>query len=200
MQTRRIGSLEVSVIGLGCNTFGSGFGTPVDQDGCRALVKEALDVGITFFDTADVYGDSEVFLGHALRGHREPGNSGDQGGCSRTIQAFDMAGRGTSPFRMTPRSHKCQEGPGLARAVEPSSWAWMTAFAGFVPTVSTSTRFTSRTLTSRARRSFRLSTTSCRRERFARSVARIAPRRSSGKRLPRLMSSACIASRHSKAS
>jgi aryl-alcohol dehydrogenase-like predicted oxidoreductase len=69
MDTRRIGSLEVSVVGLGCNNFGR----RLDSDSTSAVVDAALDVGITFFDTADVYGDtkSEEYLAHALGRRRE---------------------------------------------------------------------------------------------------------------------------------
>ncbi|MCA1586218.1 MAG: aldo/keto reductase, partial [Acidobacteria bacterium] len=51
MNTRRIGSLEVSVVGLGCNNFG----TRLDQVRTQAVVDAALDAGVTFFDTADMY-------------------------------------------------------------------------------------------------------------------------------------------------
>jgi aryl-alcohol dehydrogenase-like predicted oxidoreductase len=69
MDTRRIGSLEVSVVGLGCNNFG----TRVDAAGTKAVVDAAFDAGITFFDTADIYGDthSEEFLGAALGSRRD---------------------------------------------------------------------------------------------------------------------------------
>lgn len=67
---RSIGSLEVSVVGLGCNNFGTSFNTPVDLDGTRAVIDQALDLGIDFLDTADVYGESEAFLGEILRGRR----------------------------------------------------------------------------------------------------------------------------------
>jgi aryl-alcohol dehydrogenase-like predicted oxidoreductase len=61
--------LSVSRIGLGCNNFGR----VVDLDGTRAVVDAALDAGINFLDTAEMYGsgDSERFLGEALRGRRE---------------------------------------------------------------------------------------------------------------------------------
>jgi aryl-alcohol dehydrogenase-like predicted oxidoreductase len=64
MRTRRIGSLEVSVIGLGCNNFGG----RIDFERSAEVVSAALDTGITFFDTADIYGGtkSEEFLGRAL--------------------------------------------------------------------------------------------------------------------------------------
>lgn len=69
MDTRRIGSLEVSVVGLGCNNFGR----RLDSDATSAVVDAALDQGINFFDTADVYGGtkSEEFLGRALGQRRE---------------------------------------------------------------------------------------------------------------------------------
>ncbi len=69
METRRIGSLDVSTVGLGCNNFGR----KLDEQATVAVVQAALDVGITFFDTADIYGDtkSELFLGRALGRHRD---------------------------------------------------------------------------------------------------------------------------------
>jgi len=68
METRRIGSLEVSVVGLGCNNFG----WRIDADASAAAVNAALDAGINFFDTADIYGagQSEEFLGRALGARR----------------------------------------------------------------------------------------------------------------------------------
>jgi aryl-alcohol dehydrogenase-like predicted oxidoreductase len=64
LEKRRIGSLEVSVVGLGCNNFG----WRIDADATAAAVNAALDAGINFFDTADIYGAgaSEEFLGQAL--------------------------------------------------------------------------------------------------------------------------------------
>ena len=69
METRRIGSLEVSVVGLGCNNFGR----RLDYDATSAVVDAALEAGITFFDTADTYGGtrSEEYLGRALGRRRE---------------------------------------------------------------------------------------------------------------------------------
>lgn len=60
----------MSVVGLGCNNFGRG----LDLEGTRPVVDAALDAGITFLDTADVYGDrggSERFLGEILEGRRD---------------------------------------------------------------------------------------------------------------------------------
>jgi aryl-alcohol dehydrogenase-like predicted oxidoreductase len=69
MRTRRLGPLEVTVVGLGCNNFGR----RVDADGTRAVIDAALEAGVTFFDTADRYGDgmSETFIGRALDGRRD---------------------------------------------------------------------------------------------------------------------------------
>jgi aryl-alcohol dehydrogenase-like predicted oxidoreductase len=69
MDTRQIGSLEVSVVGLGCNNFGR----RLDAEATSAVVDAALDAGITFFDTADVYGGtkSEEYVGRALGQRRE---------------------------------------------------------------------------------------------------------------------------------
>ena len=68
MHTRRIGSLSVSVVGLGCNNFGM----TIDERKSADVVHAALDAGINFFDTADMYGgtDSERFLGKALATRR----------------------------------------------------------------------------------------------------------------------------------
>jgi len=69
MDTRALGSLQVSVVGVGCNNFGS----RLDQAGATNVVLAALDSGITFFDTADIYGatNSEVMLGAALGARRD---------------------------------------------------------------------------------------------------------------------------------
>jgi aryl-alcohol dehydrogenase-like predicted oxidoreductase len=70
MRTRRLGEggPEVSVLGLGCNSFGLRIGLAETRD----LVDAALELGVDFFDTADLYGrtDSERFLGEALGSRR----------------------------------------------------------------------------------------------------------------------------------
>jgi len=61
--------LQVSVVGLGCNNFGM----RIDKAQTKAVVDRALDLGVTLFDTADIYGNrgqSEEFLGEALKGRR----------------------------------------------------------------------------------------------------------------------------------
>jgi len=72
MDTRTLGTseLQVSVVGLGCNNFGG----RLDLVATRAVVHAALDAGITFFDTADVYGNrggSETQLGEILGRERQ---------------------------------------------------------------------------------------------------------------------------------
>jgi aryl-alcohol dehydrogenase-like predicted oxidoreductase len=69
MEKRALGSLQASVVGLGCNNFGM----RCDAEQSSVVVHAALDAGINFFDTADVYGGtrSEEFLGQALAGHRD---------------------------------------------------------------------------------------------------------------------------------
>ena len=71
MQKRKLGSsdLEVSVLGLGCNNFGM----KTDLAESRAIIDAAIDHGIDFFDTADMYGEtqSESFLGEVLEGRRD---------------------------------------------------------------------------------------------------------------------------------
>jgi aryl-alcohol dehydrogenase-like predicted oxidoreductase len=90
--TRTLGSsdIAVSTLGIGCNAFG----TRIDQAQTTAVVDAALERGVTFFDTADVYGfgQSEQLLGTALGGRRDQvviaskfgldmkGASGDDGG------------------------------------------------------------------------------------------------------------------------
>jgi aryl-alcohol dehydrogenase-like predicted oxidoreductase len=67
---RPLGDLTVSAVGLGCNNFGR----RVDLEGTRAVVDTALEVGVNFLDTADVYGDhgdSETLLGEVLKGRRD---------------------------------------------------------------------------------------------------------------------------------
>jgi len=69
METRKIGSLDVTLCGLGTNNFGM----RIDQAQTTAVVNAALDAGINFFDTADLYGGtkSEQFLGKALGARRD---------------------------------------------------------------------------------------------------------------------------------
>jgi 1-deoxyxylulose-5-phosphate synthase len=77
VQTRALGSapFSVSAAGLGCNNLGRPDTATFDQAGTDVLIDAALDAGVTFFDTADIYGAeyglSETRLGAAVRGRRD---------------------------------------------------------------------------------------------------------------------------------
>jgi aryl-alcohol dehydrogenase-like predicted oxidoreductase len=108
MELRQIGQLSVSVVGVGCNQFG----TSADESTTARVVHEAIDAGINYFDTADEYGRnyadpkdpkgwglSEELLGKALRGRRDqvvlaskfgipaPGDPTTGGGSARWVAA-----------------------------------------------------------------------------------------------------------------
>jgi aryl-alcohol dehydrogenase-like predicted oxidoreductase len=69
---RTLGSLEVSGLGLGCMGMSQAYGT-ADRAGSIATIHRALDLGVTFLDTADVYGDghNEELVGEAIAGRRD---------------------------------------------------------------------------------------------------------------------------------
>ncbi|HLI14721.1 MAG TPA: aldo/keto reductase [Acidimicrobiales bacterium] len=67
METRRIGSLEVSVLGLGCGSLGA----MVDETGARAIVAAAREQGVTFFDLSDRQVAAEEWVGRAVRSSRD---------------------------------------------------------------------------------------------------------------------------------
>ena len=89
METRRIGSLEVSVLGLGCNDFG----LTLDEAQATRIVHGAVDAGVTYFDTAEAYGggQSEQFLGRALGSRRE-----------RVVIATKFGARGSGEDGLSP--------------------------------------------------------------------------------------------------
>lgn len=68
METRDLGALEVSAIGLGCMGLSVNYGTPPDRDAGIELIRDAFDRGVTFFDTAEAYGPfvNEELVGEAL--------------------------------------------------------------------------------------------------------------------------------------
>src|SRR5216110_1644875 len=75
MQRRKLGksNLEVSAIGLGCMGMSFGYGPPKDKNEMIALIRAAVDRGVTFFDTAEVYGPfiNEELVGEAVAPVRE---------------------------------------------------------------------------------------------------------------------------------
>jgi aryl-alcohol dehydrogenase-like predicted oxidoreductase len=68
MQKRKLGNLEVSALGLGCMGMSSAYGPPADKGEMIALMRTAVERGITFFDTAEAYGPfaNEELVGEAL--------------------------------------------------------------------------------------------------------------------------------------
>jgi aryl-alcohol dehydrogenase-like predicted oxidoreductase len=75
MKKRKLGrsSLEVSALGFGCMGLSFGYGPALEKEKAKALVREAVDGGVTFFDTAEAYGPfaNEELLGEAFAGIRD---------------------------------------------------------------------------------------------------------------------------------
>lgn len=99
LPTRRLGDseLEVSVVGLGCNNFGR----RLDLDGTGAVLEAALAAGITFFDTADIYGGagaSERLMGEVLAGRREEYLVATKFGMELGIEGAPDAARGSREY------------------------------------------------------------------------------------------------------
>ena len=127
------------LVGLGCNNFGG----RIDEAASRAVIDAALDAGVTFFDTADVYGNrggSEEIIGRAL-GRRATGSCSRRSSVTTSATARPPAARGpTSARRSRPRCAGCR------------------------PTGSTSTSTTAPTGSRRSTRRWARSTSSSRRE------------------------------------
>ena len=108
---RRLGQgLEVSAIGLGCMGMSFGYGPPADKQEMISLIRAAVERGVTFFDTAEVYGPftNEELVGEALAPFREQvviatkfGFKLDPTPASRRVWT---AGRSTSSRSPRPRS------------------------------------------------------------------------------------------------
>jgi aryl-alcohol dehydrogenase-like predicted oxidoreductase len=96
MQMRSLGGLEVSALGLGCMAMTSLYG-PVDEDEAIATVRQALDLGANFLDTADMYGlgSNEELLARALKdGYRGKAVVASKFGNQRTADGrFGVNGR-----------------------------------------------------------------------------------------------------------
>ena len=89
MQNRRLGALEVSELGAGCMSISANYGPPADKSQGIATIRAAHDNGVTFFDTAEVYGPytSETLVGEALAPFRDQVAIASKFG-------FDIAGSG----------------------------------------------------------------------------------------------------------
>lgn len=69
MEKRHLGDIEVSAIGMGCMGFSHAYGDPAPRQDCIDMMRHAHDLGVTLYDTADVYGDghNEKLVGEALK-------------------------------------------------------------------------------------------------------------------------------------
>jgi hypothetical protein len=82
MEQRRIGPFAVSAVGLGCMSLSHAYGTPPPADQAEALLERSLELGITMFDTAALYGfgANETLVGRALKRHRSRITLASKGG------------------------------------------------------------------------------------------------------------------------
>jgi len=73
MKTRKLGKLEVSEIGFGCMSISANYGPPADRNQGIQVIRTAFEKGVTFFDTAEVYGPytNEELVGEALAPFRD---------------------------------------------------------------------------------------------------------------------------------
>ena len=87
MKQRKLGNLEVSAIGLGCMGMSHAYGPAADKREMTELLSRAVEMGYTFFDTAEVFGTSddphhnERLLGEALRPYRNEVRCNDRLSC-----------------------------------------------------------------------------------------------------------------------
>lgn len=90
MNHRKLGVLDVSIVGLGCNAFGS----RIDAAQTKAVVDAAIGAGINYFDTAESYGDglSETYLGKALGSRRDKVVIASKWGLPRDLAEGERAG------------------------------------------------------------------------------------------------------------
>ena len=72
MEKRKLGNLEVSELGAGCMSISANYGPPADKNQGIKTIREAYEKGVTFFDTAEVYGPytNEELVGEALASFR----------------------------------------------------------------------------------------------------------------------------------
>src|SRR5262249_45379095 len=98
MQTRRLGTLEVSAIGLGCMGMSEFYG-PTDEGEAIATIHRALDLGVTLLDTADMYGPftNEELVGRAIRGRRDRVVLATKCGIVRSLEDRRIRGLDGSP-------------------------------------------------------------------------------------------------------
>jgi aryl-alcohol dehydrogenase-like predicted oxidoreductase len=93
MDTISLNGLEVSAQGLGCMGMSEGYGA-TDWDQSIATIRRALDLGVTFIDTADAYGagHNEVLVGRAIAGRRDEVQLATKVGIDRSMGAWALRG------------------------------------------------------------------------------------------------------------
>ena len=115
MQKRKLGksNLEVSALGLGCMGMSFGYGPAGDEQEMISLIRSAVDLGVTFFDTAEVYGPftNEVLVGKALSPIRKQVVIATKFGFH-----FDANGK-QAGLEQPPRAHQTGRGS-IAQAAE----------------------------------------------------------------------------------
>ncbi|GMA34670.1 aldo/keto reductase [Demequina litorisediminis] len=103
MELRRLAHapFTVSAVGLGCNNFGRAGTASESQSGTDAVLHAALDAGVTFLDTADLYGGqwglSETLMGNALKGRRDEVILATKFGFTEVATPLDERGAKGSP-------------------------------------------------------------------------------------------------------
>src|SRR5262249_4893994 len=99
MRTTKLGDLSVSAQGLGCMGMSEFYG-PTDWDESIATIHRAIELGVTFIDTADIYGagHNEVLVGRALAGHRDQVQLATTFGIDRTSGDGRRAFRGQRAY------------------------------------------------------------------------------------------------------
>src|SRR5207249_3975720 len=116
MKKRKLGktNLEVSAIGLGCMGMSFGYGPPKDKQEMISLIRSAIEHGVTFFDTAEVYGPfiNEELLGEALAPFRKFATANPSGGGQVVIATkfgFKLDPNGGPPVGVDSRSEHIKE-------------------------------------------------------------------------------------------
>ena len=142
MQKRKLGksNLEVSALGLGCMGMSFSYGPPADKQEMIALLRTAVDRGVTFFDTAEVYGPytNEELVGEALGSVSRSG--GDRHQVRVQTRAGARRGRFVGPTAGLSRSSKSPK-------LRSSDSGWMRS----ISSISTALTRTCRSKTLRAR-------------------------------------------------
>jgi aryl-alcohol dehydrogenase-like predicted oxidoreductase len=106
MEKRTLGQgLEVSALGLGCMGMSFSYGPPADRQAMIALIRRAVELGVDFFDTAEVYGPftNEELVGEALAPVRDKVKIATKFGFAAKVS--DAPGAGPSTSRRLPKRH-----------------------------------------------------------------------------------------------